>query len=258
MPWLVRPTILIHDKRSEREDTMSDQSSRSPVARRSFLARLGAGISVAGASLVAAAPEAAAQSATGGGTRFQPARHAQDDWMDSLPGKHRFVIDTTTAPGFGAGLLYANNFFVANDSGYGLKDPDAAVIIVARHFATPFAYKDAMWAKYGAGLTGVTSLNDPKTKQPPTINVYNVAGNDSLASMGTTVDTLVKRGVHFAVCQMATRFFAGMLATASGGNADAIYNELAANLIPNAHLAAAGIVAVNRAQERGYTAATAV
>ena len=50
----------------------------------------------------------------------------------------------------------------------------------------------------------------------------------------------------------------GMLATGSGGNADAIYNELAANLIPNAHLAAAGVVAVNRAQERGYTAATAV
>jgi intracellular sulfur oxidation DsrE/DsrF family protein len=236
---------------------MSDSNS-TPVARRSFLARLGAGISMAGASLVAGVPVAAAQTSASASGRFQPARHTQDDWMDQLPGKHRFVIDTTTASGFGAGLLYANNFFVANDTGYGLKDPDIAVIIVARHFATPFAYKDAMWAKYGVGLTGVTSLNDPKTKQPPTINVYNAAGNDSLASMGTTVDTLIKRGVHFAVCQMATRFFSGMLATASGGNADTIYNDLAANLVPNAHLASAGIVAVNRAQERGYTAATAI
>ena len=234
---------------------MTDNNSKSPVARRSFLARLGAGISVAGVSLAAGTPEAAAQGASSGSGRFQPARHTQDDWMDSLPGKHRFVFDTTTAPSFGAGLLYANNFFVANESGYGLKDPDAAVIVVARHFATPFAYKDAMWAKYGAGLTGVTSLNDPKTKQPPTINVYNAAGNDGLASLGTTVDTLVKRGVQFAVCQMATRFFAGMLA-GTGGNADAIYNELVANLIPNAHMVAAGIVAVNRAQERGYTLAT--
>lgn len=236
---------------------MSDQHT-SPVARRSFLARLGAGMSVAGVSLVAGAPEAAAQgAASGAGGRFQAARHTQDDWMDSLPGKHRFVFDTTTAAGFGAALLYANNFFTANESGYGLKDPDAAVIIIARHFSTPFAYKDAAWTKYGAGLTGVTGLNDPKTKQPPTINVYNAAGNDGLPSMGNTVDALVKRGVHFAVCQMATRFFAGMLA-GTGGNADAVYNELVANIVPNAHMVSAGIVALNRAQERGYTLATTI
>ena len=41
---------------------------------------------------------------------------------------------------------------------------------------------------------------------------------------------------------------------ATGGDADTIYNELAANLIPNSHLVPAGIVAVNRAQERGYSA----
>jgi intracellular sulfur oxidation DsrE/DsrF family protein len=235
---------------------MSDHTPISPVARRSFLARLGAGMSVAGVSLVGGAPEAAAQAAPGV-ARFQPASHMQDDWMDALPGKHRFVFDATTAPTFGAALAYANNFFVASDSGYGLKDPDAAVIIVARHFATPFAYKDAVWAKYGTPLTGVTSLSDPKTKQPPTINLYNTAGYDNLANMGTTVDTLLKRGVHFAVCQMATKFFAGMLA-GPGGNADAVYNEVVANLIPNSHVVPAGIVAVNRAQERGYTLATPV
>lgn len=177
--------------------------------------------------------------------------------MDSLPGKHRFVVDSTAAPGFGAALLYANNFFVANDTGYGLKDPDIAVIIVARHFATPYAYKDPVWAKYGAPMTTVTALNDPKTKQAPVINVYNVAGSDSLPSLGTTIDTLVKRNVHFAVCQMATRFIAGMLA-GSGGNADAVYNELAGSLIPNSHMVAAGVVAVNRAQEKGYTLVTAI
>jgi hypothetical protein len=37
------------------------------------------------------------------------------------------------------------------------------------------------------------------------------------------------------------------------GNTDAIYSELATNLIPNSHLAAAGVVAVNRAQEYGYS-----
>jgi intracellular sulfur oxidation DsrE/DsrF family protein len=236
---------------------MSDDTS-TPVARRSFLARLGAGISVAGASLVAGAPPAAAQASAAGSGRFQPARHAQDDWVDQLPGKHRLVFDATEAPNFGAALAYANNFFVASESGYGLKDADAAVIIIARHFATPFAYKDAMWVKYGAMLTGVTKMSDPKTKQPPAFNLYNTAGYDDLPSMGTTVDAVVKRGVQFGVCQMATTFFSGMLAKASGGNADAIYKELVANLVPNAHMVPAGIIAVNRAQERGYSLVTPI
>ena len=85
---------------------MSDHTPTSPVARRSFLARLGAGMSLAGVSLVGGAPEAAAQAAAGA-ARFQPARHTQDDWMDALPGKHRFVFDATTAPTFGAALAYA-------------------------------------------------------------------------------------------------------------------------------------------------------
>ena len=232
---------------------MSD-NSKSPVARRSFLARLGAGMTMAGATLAAGVSPVQAQSSGSG--RWQPARHAQDDWMDQIAGKHRFVFDTTSAAGFGAALLYANNFFVANESGYGLKDPDAAVIIIARHFSTPFAYNDAIWAKYGATLAQAISFDDPKTKQRPTVNVYNAAGYDGLASMGTTVDTLIKRGVQFGVCQMATRFFAGNLARANGGNADAVYAEVVANLIGNSRLVPAGIVAVNRAQERGYSLAT--
>lgn len=54
---------------------------------------------------------------------------------------------------------------------------------------------------------------------------------------------------------MATRRLAGGIAQSTGGNADAVYNELAANLLNNARLVPAGIVAVNRAQERGYSLA---
>ena len=46
-----------------------------------------------GAALAAGAPLASAQSSS---TNFRPARHAQDDWMDKMPGKHRLVFDTTT------------------------------------------------------------------------------------------------------------------------------------------------------------------
>jgi intracellular sulfur oxidation DsrE/DsrF family protein len=51
---------------------------------------------------------------------------------------------------------------------------------------------------------------------------------------------------------------AGAIAQAISGSADAVYNEIVANLVGNAHMVPAGIVAVNRAQERGYAFATAV
>jgi intracellular sulfur oxidation DsrE/DsrF family protein len=228
-----------------------DNSSRTPVARRSFLSRFGAGMTMLGAATAAGDP-AEAQSA-GSGT-WQPGRHAQDDWLDQVPGRHRFVFDTTSPAGFGAALLYANNFFLANQAGYGLGNADAAVVIVARHNSTQFAYADAIWAKYGTPIARGADFEDPKTKERPVINVYNAPGYGALLpSGGTTLDALVKRGVHFAVCQMATRRIAGVIAAAAGGTADAVFDELAANLIPNAHMVPAGIVALNRAQERGYT-----
>jgi len=54
------------------------------------------------------------------------------------------------------------------------------------------------------------------------------------------------------VCQMATRGIAGQIARATNQTQDAVLNELISNLLDNAHMAPAGIVAVNRAQERGY------
>jgi hypothetical protein len=55
---------------------------------------------------------------------------------------------------------------------------------------------------------------------------------------------------------MATRRIAGMIATAAGITTDAAFAELSANLIANARLVPAGIVAINRAHERGYSPVT--
>jgi len=213
-------------------------------------------MTVLGSGLAAGTGVANAQSASSGS---RPARHTQDDWMDKLPTKHRLVIDTTTPAAFGAAVAYANNFLDADHDGYGLNDQDHGIIIVARHWATTYAYNDAMWAKYSKAMLPPTVIDDPKAKRRPTTNLFNIAtyGMD-MPNLGTTIPDVVKRGVHFAVCAKATKFFAGVYAPATGGNADAVYNEIVANLIGNSHMAAAGIVAVNRAQERGYTMATAI
>ena len=95
---------------------------------------------------------------------------------------------------------------------------------------------------------------DPKTKQPPKANLYNASDyGTQLANRGTTLDSVLKQGVQLAVCSVATRGIAGAIAEATGGNTDNIFSELVSNLVSNAHMVPAGIVAVNRAQERGYS-----
>ena len=223
--------------------------------RRSFLSRIAAGAAIAG-TMFRSQP-AAAQSTSA--APWRPARHAQDDWLDQIPGSHRFIIDSTSASGLGSALAFANNFFVANQQGYGLSNADAAVVIVLRHNSTGFAFTDAMWAKYGTPMgEAAGGFDDPKTKTKPTANLYNSGSYlGVLPNNGVTLDALAERGVHFAVCQMATRRFAGAIAAAHKLDVEAVYKELTSNLVRNSHMVAAGIVAVNRAQERGYAFANA-
>lgn len=227
---------------------------QSSMARRSFLTRLGAGVSVVGASPMVQPPRAAAQSAVD--AHWQAARHVEDDWFDKIPGVHRLVFDTTTPDGLGIALQFGGNYFTANQSGYGLQDSDLAVVVVVRHKSTSFGYNDSIWAKYGTYFSTNANFTDPKTKEAPIVNVYGTSGGTS--GQPGRLDLLLKRGVHLAVCQMATRNLAGVIARATGGNADNIFNELGANLLSNSRLVPAGIVAVSRAQERGYTLVTAI
>lgn len=220
--------------------------------RRSFLAKVNAG--AASIAAVALGQRASAQVRSAASGRWEPARHGQDNWMDEIPGKHRLIFDTTYPNGLADALVFANNFLVVNRDDYGLQNNDLAVILVARHFSTPFAYNDAMWAKYGAHLAKLAQVEDPRTKAAPAVNLYNAAGDIAqLGNRGVTFDALAKQGVQFAVCSMATQALADIIATAVGGKAGDIRAELVAHLVASARMVPAGIVAVSRAQERGYT-----
>jgi intracellular sulfur oxidation DsrE/DsrF family protein len=171
--------------------------------RRSFLTRLNVGV----ASLaIGLGRSASAQVKSATPTRFEPARHEKDDWMDEIPGKHRLIFDTVYPAGLGDALLFATNFMLVNRNDYG-------------------------------------QFEDPKTHAAPEVNTY-AAG---------MLGQLAKQGVQFAVCSSATRRVAGAVAQAVSGKADDINAELIANLVPNARMVPAGIVAMSRAQERGYT-----
>jgi intracellular sulfur oxidation DsrE/DsrF family protein len=230
---------------------MSEHTLLDTLPRRSFFTRMVAGASAFGAAFGASqVVEAQAAAAA-----WQPARHAEDDWFDQTTAKHRFFMDTTSPDALGQALFFARNVFTANASGYALTDADIAQIICVRHQSTSFAFTDAMWAKYGAALSErAGGFVDPKTKQVPTTNLYQATGyGDTLRNVGVTLDAVLKRGVRLAVCAMSTRATASLIAQKSGTRVDDVFKELTDHLVLNGHMVPAGIVAVNRAQERGYS-----
>lgn len=219
------------------------------IGRRKLLTGLGTGIAAIGA--LSAASDAAASP----GKRWQPALEKQDDWMD-LPGRHRFAFDATSPDGAGEALFFAKNYIYANKIAYGLAPAELANIVILRHMATIFGYNDAVWAKYGEAFAKFTHFMNPTTKQAARRNLYNVAGQgDALPNRGATFSSIAREGVQFAICGLATRKISEILAQQTKTKARAVHEELSGNLVPNGRLVAAGIVAVNRTQERGYALA---
>ncbi len=206
--------------------------------RRSLLS----GMSAVAAAFALGARPASAQTAA---APFHPARHPQDEWLDKIPGKHRVVFDVTSSRGVPEALHFANNIYSGNKSMYGLDEADLAVVIILRHSATAFGYSDAIWAKHGKALAAATSYTDPKSSEPPKVNPFN-------ATRIETFDEMAKRGVQFGVCDTASHNLARRLAGPSG-DADAIYKEMVASMIPSSRLVVVGVIGVTRAQEYGYS-----
>jgi intracellular sulfur oxidation DsrE/DsrF family protein len=217
------------------------------AARRSLLGGLGVA-ALAGVALGSAPAQAKAKS-----RKFEPKRHALDAWMESLPGDHRVFIDSDSIAGAGNALRYATNILNAQASGYKGADKDMAIIICLRHASTPLGFHDDMWAKYGSSLGSMGRPAAPPpgaaapqpgaaAPQPATKNAQTKALTDAAA-----------RGVHFAVCDAATTLLSGMVARQAGSTAEAVHADLVSHLIPNARMVPAGVIALTRAQEYGYS-----
>jgi hypothetical protein len=215
-------------------------------ARRSLVTGMG----IAAVGLAAGATRADAQTA---GSGFQPARHRLDGWLDALPGTHRIFIDSAGPQGAGEALLYANNLFHARETAYADEPADCAIVVCFRHFSTPFGYNDAIWAKYGEIFNSFLAFPDPATGKAPQINLMNSAAHTSLPNLGVTIDAMKAKGTQFVICSAATQFIAGVIAEQTGGDAGAIRDELVAGGMEGGRFVSAGVVALTRAQEYGYS-----
>jgi len=208
----------------------------------------GVGVAVAGLAAGAASAQTARTTPS-----FQPTRHNQDAWLDSLPGGHRVFVDSATAGGGAEALIYSNNLFDAQENAYSGASTDLALVVCYRHFSTPFGYTDAIWEKYGEIFNSIMKFPDPNTNAAPRINLMNSAAHTSLPNFGVTIDSVRNRGGQFAICAAATRFIAGVIAGQIDGDQASINDELRANAIPSSRFVSAGVMALTRAQEYGYS-----
>ncbi len=223
------------------------KKDNSAIERRSLVKAMGAA-TVAGLAMSGTAAQAQ-QSGSGG---FEPRRHNEDAWLGELAGNHRVFVDTSTAPGASNGLLYSMNILNAHRQAYGGNDADYAIVICFRHFSTPYAFSDEIWAKYGEIFHGITQMPDPRTGEIPAVNLVNVA--ETLpAGAGMTKNALEARGLKVAICASATNFFSNLIAENVGASREEIFAELTGSITANSRMASAGVIATTRAQEYGYS-----
>jgi intracellular sulfur oxidation DsrE/DsrF family protein len=171
-----------------------------------------------------------------------------DAWLDGIKGTHKQFFDAVTAND-GFAMVFAAGFLNLNKEAYGLTDHDLTAVVGLRHFAMPLGLTDATWEKYGIGKA--FNITDPATKAIATRNPF--LHKDGMPLPGSDIPTLVGRGVIFTACNVALTVLSGRLAGAAGVSADDAKKEWTAGLVPGVTIVPIGVLAVNRAQEKGCT-----
>jgi len=204
--------------------------------RRHFIAR----ITAAAAALFAGIPSIANAADEDAFRDGDDSQH--DAWMKGLKGKHRQIFHDLAARD--QAMLMASNYLDAYTEEFGAKPGEANAVIGIHGPALSMGFTDAAWAKYSFGKAN--NVVDPATKEPAVKNLFATGGNLS-------IDTLQKRGVLFLMCNTALRLRSRALAAERGETYDAVYQDLKASRLPGTILVPALVVAINRAQEKGFT-----
>ena len=165
-----------------------------------------------------------------------------DAWMKPLTGEHRQFFHTVAYAE--EPLRMANNFLDAYRDAFGAGAGDVHAVIGVHGGALSLGFDDAIWAKYELGKAG--GVMDPATRAPSLRNVYAREGTYNVAA-------LQKRGVVFLMCNTALRNRTTQMSNALNIPYETLYNELSAGRLPGVILVPAMVVAINRAQERGFT-----
>jgi intracellular sulfur oxidation DsrE/DsrF family protein len=215
--------------------------------RRAFLGKLAAGAAALGLSSVFAPLHLQAKP--------KPAPAAEgsvDEWFGKIKGKHRMVFDATR-PHEVFPFAWPKVFLMTNEQ-TGTPASDTGVVVVLRHSAIGYAMDNKVWEKYKLGE--IFQAEDPATKKPSTRNPFwqPKEGDFKIPGIGNVqigINELQASGVMFCVCNMAMTVYSGVIAQKTGGDAAAIKKEFDAAILPGIQIVPSGLLALNRAQEKG-------
>ncbi len=213
--------------------------------RRGFLGRLAAGAAALGLGGLVAPAEAAAERRVAPRT---PANPEFEAWLNKMTGKHKMLYDMPE-PNSGFGFAWARIFLNTTNETYGTTDAENTVVIVLRHNAIPFGMKSDMWPKYKLGEA--FKINDAATNAAAARNPFAYVKPGDLPFPGMAVDELVAKGVLFGICNMALTFYSAQMAKKTAMQAETIKKDWVANLLPGVQVVPSGVIAINRAQEKG-------
>jgi hypothetical protein len=177
-----------------------------------------------------------------------PALEFDDAWTNKLTGKYRAVFDSPEIED-GTAVFNAYSFMKGFEDMYTLSDANVNAVVVIRHRAIPMILDDELWDRYKLGE--YAKVKDPTTNKWALRNPFWAPDPKDTSSTAYALETLVKRGLIVLGCALATRGFAGILASRTKDKPDAVFDELRRHLIPTAILQPSGIFAVMRAQVSG-------
>ncbi|EAZ80115.1 hypothetical protein [Algoriphagus machipongonensis] len=174
--------------------------------------------------------------------------HEAEEWLKKIKGSHRIVYDGAE-PYNGFAIIWNWAFYLTNNQ-TGSEDSDITAISVLRHGAIPFAFDDAIWAKYKLGE--VFKVNDNATNAPALRNpYYDPKPGDFPMAQIQGIKGLLDRGAMFCVCDLAMQVYSGQIAGAMNLKMEDVYQEFKDGVLPGIQIVPSGVWALGRAQEHG-------
>ena len=173
-----------------------------------------------------------------------------NNWLRGLKAKHKQFFDNPS-PNGGIALVHVMNYYDTYNKAFSVKDSDINAVLTFYGGTTFYALNDGAWAKYRLGefLDAKDASGNPATANP---------WRSAPVILGLTVPTasiesLEKRGATLIVCNNALQIFSGLLAQKRGLDAQAVYQDLKANILPGIELVPGMVIAVEQAQRAGLT-----
>ena len=184
-----------------------------------------------------------------------PAVHAgpkepSNKWLEGLTAKHKQFFDAP-APNGGIPLVHVMNYYDTYNKAFAVKDADIDAVLTFYGSTTFYGLNDAAWAKYQIGE--FLETNDA-TGKPATANPWRAAPNIlGMTLPQASIESLHKRGATLILCNNALTIFSALLAQKRGLDANVVYQDLKANILPEVDLVPGMVVAVEQAQRAGLS-----